>query len=326
MSDEQETPAAQAATPTQVPALEPTALEPTEPTAPPRLPIFGGKAAFGLAAFGAVLAAMAFAGIGYWPLTFVAWVPMILECLNPLLDGWRKFRRDTNRAAAVAFISHWAFTHAPGDHKYLLSGAVASRPAGPACRDKNRAPLILYAGAHSRAGGIDRLVAALPRLKTAGARLVITGQGKGLDPDITRACETTPGVEDLGMVPEARLAELGSAADVLVNPRPIDFEDNRTNFPSKILDYLSYKRPIVSTRTDGVGPGYDELVRFTASDDPSDIATAIDDVLRMDDLARNEWMQRIAAAVDQMTPRRAAADFIEWLHCISIVPHSGTAT
>ena len=78
MSDEQETPAAQAATPTQVPALEPTALEPTEPTAPPRLPIFGGKAAFGLAAFGAVLAAMAFAGIGYWPLTFVAWVPMIL--------------------------------------------------------------------------------------------------------------------------------------------------------------------------------------------------------------------------------------------------------
>ena len=115
------------------------------------------------------------------------------------------------------------------------------------------------------------------------------------------------------MVPEARLAELGSAADVLVNPRPIDFEDNRTNFPSKILDYLSYKRPIVSTRTDGVGPGYDELVRFTASDDPSDIATAIDDVLRMDDLARNEWMQRIAAAVDQMTPRRAADDFTSWL-------------
>ena len=243
----------------------------------------------------------------------VPWVPMILECLNPLLDGWRKFRRDTNRAAAVAFISHWAFTHAPGDHKSLLSGAVASRPAGPACRDKNRAPLILYAGAHSRAGGIDRLVAALPRLKTAGARLVITGQGKGLDPDITRACETTPGVKDLGMVPEARLAELGSAADVLVNPRPIDFEDNRTNFPSKILDYLSYKRPIVSTRTDGVGPGYDELVRFTASDEPADIAAAIDDVLRMDDSVQNEWMQRIAAAVDQMTPRRAADDFTSWL-------------
>jgi glycosyltransferase involved in cell wall biosynthesis len=256
----------------------------------------------------------------------IPWVPMILECLNPLIDGWRNFRRDTNRAAAVAFISHWAFTHAPGDQKYLLSGAVASRPASPASRDKNRAPLILYAGAHSRAGGIDRLIAALPRLRTAGVRLVITGQGKGLDPDITRACDTTSGVQDLGMVPEARLAELASAADVLVNPRPIDFEDNRTNFPSKILDYLSYKRPIVSTRTDGIGPGYDELVHFTASDEPSDIAEAIDDVLQMDDHDLDRWMQRVAVAVDLMTPKRAAADFIEWLRCISIVPHSGTAT
>lgn len=256
----------------------------------------------------------------------IPWVPVVLDCLNPLNDDWQRFRRDTNRAAAVAFISHWAFTHAPGDHKYLLSGAVVPRPVHPARRDKNGAPLILYAGAHSKAGGIDRLVAALPRLKTAGVRLVITGQGKGLDPAIARACETTPDVEDLGMVPEARLTELASTADVLVNPRPIDFEDNRTNFPSKILDYLSYKRPIVSTRTDGIGPGYDELLHFTASDQPSDIAKAIDDVLQMDDHARDRWMQRVAAAVDLMTPRRAAADFIEWLRCISVVPQSGIGT
>jgi glycosyltransferase involved in cell wall biosynthesis len=255
----------------------------------------------------------------------IPWVPMILECLNPLIDGWRNFRRDTNRAAAVAFISHWAFKHAPGDHKYLLSGAVVPRPAGPAYRAEKSAPLIVYAGSHSKAGGIDRLVAALPQLKTAGVRLVITGQGKGLDPAIARACETTPGVADLGMVPEARLAELASAADVLVNPRPIDFEDNQTNFPSKILDYLSYKRPIVSTRTDGIGPGYDELVHFTASDEPSAIATAIDDVLQMDDHARDRWMQRVAVAVDLMTPRRAAADFIDWLRGLSVVPHSGSA-
>lgn len=243
----------------------------------------------------------------------IPWVPLVLESRNPLLDDWQEFRNDTSRARGVAFISHWAFMHAPGDCKYLLRGAVVPRPIAPACQTKTREALILYAGAHSRAGGIDRLLTAMPLLKTPGVRLVITGQGKGRYPEITRACETTPGVEDLGMVPEAQLAELACAADVLVNPRPIDFEENRTNFPSKILDYLSYKRPIVSTRTDGIGPGYDDLVRFTASDQPADIAAAIDDVLQMAAHDRDLWMQRVAAAVDSMTPRQAAEDFAAWL-------------
>ena len=244
----------------------------------------------------------------------VPWVPVVLECSHdPLSDGWHAFKRATTRAHGVAFISHWAYTHAPGDRKYLLAGAIMPRAVAPAFLIKARAPLLLYAGAHSRAGGIDRLIRALPLLKTAGVRLLITGQGKGLDREITRACETAPGVEDLGMVTDDHLAELASEAHVLVNPRPLNFEANRTNFPSKLLDYLSYIRPVVSTRTDGIGPGYDDLVHFTATDEPSDIAKAIDDVLHMDDHERDRWMQRIAAAVDQMTPRRAADDFTSWL-------------
>lgn len=242
----------------------------------------------------------------------IPWVPLILDFRNPLIDNWRRYRGDTSRAAGVGFISHWGFTHAPGNRKYLLAGAVVPRAAVPLHQAQTKSPMILYAGAHSRAGGLDRLVRAMQLLRTAGVRLVITGQGKGLDPQITRACETTSCVEDLGMVPDDHLAQLALSADVLVNPRPIDFEDNRMNFPSKILDYLSYKRPIVSTRTAGIGPGYDELVRFTASDEPADIAAVIDDVLAMDDHEMDRWMQRVAAAVDLMTPRRAAEDFTAW--------------
>jgi glycosyltransferase involved in cell wall biosynthesis len=176
--------------------------------------------------------------------------------------------------------------------------------------------MILYTGAHSRDGGIDRLVAALPLLKTPNVRLVITGQGKGLDPRITRACETTPGVEDLGMVPESRLVELAATATVLVNPRPIDYGDNRTNFPSKLLDYLSFKRSIVSTRTAGIGPGYEDLVHFAASDTPSDIATAIDEVLGLSDQERSLWMQRVSAAIDRMTPVQAASDLAGWIESL----------
>ena len=252
----------------------------------------------------------------------IPWVPLILDFRNPLIDDWRRYRGDTSRAAGVGFISHWGFTHAPGDRKYLLAGAVVPREAGPLQRAQTKSPMILYAGAHSRAGGLDRLVRAMQLLETAGVRLVITGQGKGLDPQITRACETSSFVEDLGMVPDRHLAQLASSADVLVNPRPIDFEDNRMNFPSKILDYLSYRRPIVSTRTAGIGPGYDDLVRFTAADDPADIAAAIDDVLAMDDHERDRWMQRVATAVDLMTPRQAATHFVNWLEGFCFVSRS----
>lgn len=41
-------------------------------------PILGGRAAYALAVLGGVLVAAAFAGIGWWPLAFVSWVPTIL--------------------------------------------------------------------------------------------------------------------------------------------------------------------------------------------------------------------------------------------------------
>jgi glycosyltransferase involved in cell wall biosynthesis len=242
----------------------------------------------------------------------IPWVPVILECLDPLENGWGNFLQSISRARGVAFISHWLYEHAPVEKKHLLSGAVVPRPAAPTVPRHAGPPVLLYAGAHSRAGGLDRLVSAMQLIKSPGVRLVVTGQGKGLDPQITRACETTPGVEDLGMVPESRLVELATAADVLVNPRPLDFEDNRTNFPSKLLDYLSYKRPIVSTRTAGIGPGYDDIVYFTASDEPADIAAAIDQVLSMSAADRDAWMRRITEAVKKLTPERSARELTTW--------------
>ena len=248
----------------------------------------------------------------------IPWIPLVLDCFNPLDDDWRRFTRDTSLALGVAFISHWAFEHAPVARKHLLAGAVVPRRLPTTASRGEEHPLLLYAGSHSRAGGLDLLIAALPLLKTKGVRLVITGQGKGLDTGITRACVTTPGVEDLGMVPEEELAELAAAANILVNPRPLEFEDNRTNFPSKLLDYLSYLKPIVSTRTAGIGPGYDDIVHFTASDKPADIAAAIDTVLALPDLDRDGWMHRIDAAVGQLTPERAATSLVAWIDHITL--------
>jgi apolipoprotein N-acyltransferase len=87
MTDEKETPAADepsgvaAETTETTPATSTTGASPTAATKPSSASGIGavtGKKAYSLAVLSGVLVAMAFAGIGIWPLTFVAWVPMIL--------------------------------------------------------------------------------------------------------------------------------------------------------------------------------------------------------------------------------------------------------
>ncbi len=86
MSDEKDTPMVETSGETGT-RQEPAALESQGHPLPATsrtalawqpLPILGGKAAYGLAVLAGVLVAMAFAGIGAWPLAFIAWVPMAL--------------------------------------------------------------------------------------------------------------------------------------------------------------------------------------------------------------------------------------------------------
>ena len=76
----------------------------------------------------------------------IPWIPLVLDCFNPLDDDWRRFTRDTSLALGVAFISHWAFEHAPVARKHLLAGAVVPRRLPPTASRGEEHPLLLYAG------------------------------------------------------------------------------------------------------------------------------------------------------------------------------------
>jgi glycosyltransferase involved in cell wall biosynthesis len=245
----------------------------------------------------------------------VPWIPIVLDFDDPARDGWESFRAATTGAAGVAFVSHWAFEHAPSPRRFLLPPAIVPRrPAAvmPAAAQRT----ILYAGARSRAGGVDRLIAAMPLLRTPGVRLVMTGQGKGYDRDIARMTAESDRVEDLGMVPQGELERLALSADVLVNPRPVRTDDSRMNFPSKVLDYLSYGRPIVSTRAPGLGPAFDDLLVFSEGDEPRQLAEAIDGVLGWSPAERTLFAERCQDFAERSSLIAASKEFADWLRMV----------
>lgn len=242
----------------------------------------------------------------------VPWIPIVLDYEDPARDGWASFRAATTGAAGVAFVSHWAFEHAPSPRRFLLPPAIVPRrPAAvmPAAAQRT----ILYAGARSRAGGVDRLIAAMPLLRTPGVRLVMTGQGRGYDRDIARMTAESARVEDLGMVTQGELERLALSADVLVNPRPLGSDDSCMNFPSKVLDYLSYGRPIVSTRAPGLGPVFDDLLVFSEGDKPQHLANAIDRVLGWSPAERTVFAERCRDFAERSSPIAAARGFACWI-------------
>jgi glycosyltransferase involved in cell wall biosynthesis len=140
----------------------------------------------------------------------------------------------------------------------------------------------------------------------------MTGHGRN---DFRTSSSPPAGIEviDMGMLAEADLERIAGAAAVLVNPRPVDSDDSCMNFPSKVLDYLSYERPIVSTRAPGIGPEYDSVLVFAESDSPSSLAAAIDEVLEWTPEKYAEAVRRIKTFNASSTPEASAACFIEWL-------------
>jgi glycosyltransferase involved in cell wall biosynthesis len=241
----------------------------------------------------------------------IPWAPIVLDFVDPRRDNWRMFKEATARAAGVAFVSDWAARHAPVAQLHLIKGAV-SRRTPQASRPSPEVRTIVFSGSRTRATGIDRLLAALPVMRSRRVRLVMTGHGRN---DFPRSNPPPPGIEvvDMGMLPEAELERIAEAATVLVNPRPVDSDDSCMNFPSKVLDYLSYERPIVSTRALGIGPEYDAVLVFAETDSPASLAAAIDEVLEWTPECYAEAVSRIRTFNASSTPEASAACFIEWL-------------
>lgn len=162
------------------------------------------------------------------------------------------------------FLSWSSYERFKGGPKLHLDGGIEAIPSRPASRQGGKLR-VTYTGALNHFAGIDLLLDAWENVNSDKAKLIICG--KGNDKDIKRRIERDPSIEFKGLVDKQELHEICQHTDAFINPRPNCYTDNAHNFPSKILEYMKYRKTVISTKTPGISPYYKPHVIFI--DEPS---------------------------------------------------------
>lgn len=210
----------------------------------------------------------------------IPWIPIVADFKSPG-EEWADYKRETAEAMGHVFLSYWAYKECPLYPKLHIDSGVANlRVCEKSYRDpeKGKPFVFLYTGAVSRFKGIDLLLDAFEIfLSTQGnqhAELWICGKlalrGEGVH--LQHRFDANERIKYFGVVPEGQLEEFSMRADAFVNPRPTGIQDHMMNFPSKLLEYLSYGKPVISTMTPGVAPEFADILYTPDGEDSAAFA------------------------------------------------------
>lgn len=220
------------------------------------------------------------------------------------------------QASGRVLLSWGLYRDTPSEPKLHLDGGISEIRFDPERMALQQKPVVMYTGALTRWGGAGALIDAFGRMKTGEAELWICGHGD--DTRVRAAAAGNPRIKWLGMLSESRLREVCEAASVFVNPRPPEILDNAVNFPSKVLEYLSYGRPVISTWTDGLNPDYRNALIVSDDSAPEALAAEIDAVLGWNqDRLRTQAGKAHAFLQSKLWPAQAAR-LLEWLERVDV--------
>ena len=138
-------------------------------------------------------------------------------------------------------------------------------------RKKNKI-IFFYSGSFFKYTGIKILLDAVALLKEKNFELWISGSGN--DRFLKQAVKKDSRIKFFGLLSNTQLQNTYKAADIFLNPRPVNMSVNDISFPSKLFDYLSWNKPIISTCTKSLDPIYKNILDIV-DDNPVSIALAM---------------------------------------------------
>lgn len=139
--------------------------------------------------------------------------------------------------------------------------------------------ILMYMGALTIHGGVSFLARAFSQLRAENVELWICGRGE--NQELIEIAEQDNRIKIIGFVSEYKLDQLAQTADAFANPRPSDFAPNKLNYPSKILRYLAYEKPVISTWTEGLSPEYSKVLISVNDETESAFSQAIQNAINM---------------------------------------------
>jgi glycosyltransferase involved in cell wall biosynthesis len=224
-----------------------------------------------------------------------AWIPIIAD--RPFGSAARVLHDSTLRlAAGCVFLSHSAFVGWDGGRKLHLDGGTSREEASEDAMGGARA--LLYTGTLSHYAGLDLLLDGFATTSRADCELWICG--KGDTHRVEAAAARDRRIRYFGVLPEAELRALSRRAEAFLNPRAPEVIGNAHNFPSKVLEYLSYGKPVISTWTGGLAPEYRDVL-IVSEPTPKAFGKAMERVLGLSAEERRHVRDKTFAFLETRT-------------------------
>lgn len=208
---------------------------------------------------------------------------IVLDGDDPRRDNWRRILGDTAFVDGVAFLSYWAYENFPSQKPklHLDGGALAWNGTPPMAGQQNDRPTFIHTGALDKWRGLEFMkgVVACLEAHRSNVRIVLCGK---TNEEAAVAFRNSPNVVLRGFVSEAELADLSARADGFLNVREPSVGDNILNFPSKLPQYLSWGKPVVTTWIDSYAPDYQTMTCADFSNTPETFVGVLEKVAGWD--------------------------------------------
>lgn len=222
-------------------------------------------------------------------------------------------------ADAYIFLSYGHFNSAVVSRpKILVQGGVdLAKVVASRQSNMNNTEIIraLYAGSICKVSGTDLILSSCEIAKKYGIHFSIFGKIDSASRKAVKAVYSNDACAALkGFVDNDILENEFLSSDVFINPRPSDLEENKLNFPSKLLEYLRYPKPIISTWTDSLAPEWKPLLLIPKSETPSAL---IESILRSQNMTTaqfDEWNKNRMKFLTENSWQRIAQKLKQFIH------------
>ena len=212
----------------------------------------------------------------------IPWVAIVADA--PTKRSYRlmsKHNNDLVNANGAVFLSWSYYNKLKKQIKSIhFEGEIEYNDEKIKIHNKNTSDLfnIMYSGSRGMHTGFEVLIDAIKYISNPNVRLWVTG---GSNKKYDNYIDNENKIIDFGFLDDNELDNKMKLADAFISPYEINYEPNQYNFPSKILTYLSYGKPVLSTWTPGLSPEYEKVIYKISESNPISIAEKIDEIASM---------------------------------------------
>lgn len=245
-------------------------------------------------------------------------VPIILDGDDPRKDNWGWMKRAAKYADAFVALSWWVYQNIPantGKPSYHFDGGAEGWKGNKVelCRTGDE-KLLVHTGALDKWRGLDFMVKVVEQLTAKRSAVKFVFCGKSSEKVLREVFGTNPHVDLPGFVTEDEMTRICNSATALLNVRDPNHPDNILNYPSKLPHYLSFGRPVVSTRLQSLSPDYEEVVQFADDNTVDAYVRKVEEILEYGDKQRERDYNKIKAwFVSRKSWDVMVANLVEWL-------------